>query len=303
MTAFDASELRRHLANHEPFLRTNASRTLVCNAAHNIARDIGDPELVALALALPTARPPSRFAATLPDARDTQLDESIEAFVIAAHAVLDKREDQERRVAANAHLSRADCRDRVLAFLAKDRDRHWVQEVASGLDLSYEQTLDAFEQLEHERALDGRKIATLDERTPWVARLNAHGRNLADGSAQPARAPIVLQQTFHNSNIANAGVTHGPVTQNVTINAEIAEVIKALQQLQAAAEESAETAAVATLASQAQEELRDNGWSAKAGGLLIGIGGLVQTAAALKPAYNTLQPIAVAHRIPLPPWP
>ena len=96
------------------------------------------------------------------------------------------------------------------------------------------------------------------------------------------------------SQLASA-FTYGDATQHVKINPEVAEVVTALLQLQQAADASPETAAVATLAREAQQELRNNGWTAKATGLLAGLGGLVQTAAALKPAYQTLQSLLLAN--------
>jgi hypothetical protein len=297
-----AADLRSYLQTCEKALQTHRSLDFAADVTTRIAFEIDDPTLQALALALNEAGPPIPHETIRPDGRDDAFDEQLDTFIRLAYKLLAEREEHEARVAANAQLSRAACRNRVLAYLASDRDAHWAQDVGRDLGLSYEQTLDALEQLDHDGALDGQRSDALNGSVAWFVRLNVHGRNLADGTTQRAGAAVVLQQSFHNSNIANAGLAHGSVTQNITINPEIAEIINALQQLQAAAESSPRTAAVAVLASEAQEEFRSNGWTEKAGGILTGIAGLVQTAASLKPAYDLLQPIAAAHGISVPVW-
>lgn len=137
--------------------------------------------------------------------------------------------------------------------------------------------------------------------TMWQVRLNAHGRDLADGTAEhTAPAATIVHQEFHHSQIANAGVVHGNVTQNVTLNSDVADIVAALQVLQQAASDQPAGAAVAALAREAENELLDNGATAKAGIILGGLGQLVQSIAALKPAYHALQPIAAAHGLALP---
>ena len=147
------------------------------------------------------------------------------------------------------------------------------------------------------RACHGRRNGAASELPPY----GAWQRTQRKGPPQPSSPPLI--QEFHHSQIGSAGITHGGVTQNVTINPAVADAVAALLQIQQIADANPETSAVATLAREAQRELQSNGWSAKAGGLLLGLGGLVQTAAALKPAYQTLQQLAVAHGVALPPWP
>jgi hypothetical protein len=306
MATFTPGELRDNLAKHEQLLRTDLFRHRVLNVALNIAKGIGDPRLVALAQELPPAESPSHFEAVLPDGRDDALNTKVEAFIAAAHASIDQRQEKTIRIVANSHLSRSECRARVSAHLAKDREPHEARDIAYNLDLSADQVLDALEQLEHERAIvSSRIVRTYGEppRHDWRVGLNALGRNLADGTAPVSTAPVVLNQTIYDSQITNAGIAQGAVTQNVAINPDIVEMIDALKALQEAAAADPQAAAVDALARETEEELRTNGWSAKARSFLSGIGGLVQTAAALKPAYNTLQTIAVAHNVPLPAWP
>jgi len=63
-------------------------------------------------------RRPMQLDAIQPDARDKEFNELVESFIAAAYGVLDARKDHEAHVAANANLSRAECRDRVLTYLA-----------------------------------------------------------------------------------------------------------------------------------------------------------------------------------------
>ena len=254
---------------------------------------------------------PFRLGHLEPLPRDHKTNEAVVEFQKGIESALRGLEDYHAFVTSNADLSLGGSRDLVLRAVAALDKQNKGQEISfadvqwnSGL--TQQQVDDA---LEHWRNHGLLRADDLPLRHPegigWQFWFTSRGRDWAI-KGPPAgldAPPSSLVYEIHNSQIASAGIAQGPITQNVTIYPEVADVVHALLRLEKAADASPDTAAIATLAHEAQQELRSRGWTAKAVALLSAIGGLVQTAASLKPAYQTLQPLAVAHNVPLPLWP
>jgi hypothetical protein len=237
--------------------------------------------------------------------RDERISFVVEKLLDRAEAAIRTLEDYQAGVAANASLSFDERRELVLRTIALIDERNGGDKI-SATDVRWESKLSQAhvdDALEHWHECEAIRygLVTADEMgRPLIFRLTARGRERNE-KGPPRPSPTSLIQQFHQSQIGSA-ITLGDVTQNITVNPDVADVVAALLRLQRAAEVGPETAAVAVLARDAQQELRSQGWSAKAAALLSGLGGLVQTTASLKPAYQTLQPIAVAHGVPLPTW-
>jgi hypothetical protein len=295
---------RESMRIHEKVLRSCASRQETINFAKRLAHQL-DGVCVDAVLALPIAHITAEADSQHPDTRDREFDVAIEGLIALFYDKIAKQEAHEATVARNARVPRPEVRERVLQHLNND-EIHNVQKVAYALQLSQYQVADAFE---HIASLGG--LETLGERNSggrghifWIAKLNARGRDLAEGRMTLAEsATPVFVQTFHNSNIANAGTVHGSVTQNVTNNPDVRALVGALQEFRKRAGENNEVASAAALAECAEQELRTKGLTARVRSFFKGIGETAKAAKILKPAYEFLQPIAVAHGIDLPELP
>lgn len=201
----------------------------VRQAATNIARDLEDAQLVAQVRDLPTIPLAGSFGANSPTSRNTAFDQAIEVFIEACYSRLDRLADLEIRVAENAGLSRAECRQRVLRHLfAAGREHSWSDAIGVDLALSDPQVTDALEQLDYEGALEAQKVEAL-QGTTWRARLSVVGRNLAEGSEASTsltKPAIVINQEFHHSIIGSAGITQAPVTQNIGVFPQIPQDVR-----------------------------------------------------------------------------
>jgi hypothetical protein len=210
--------------------------------------------------------------------RDERISFVVEKLLDRAEAAIRTLEDYQAGVAANASLSFDERRELVLRTIALIDERNGGDKI-SATDVRWESKLSQAhvdDALEHWHECEAIRygLVTADEMgRPLIFRLTARGRERNE-KGPPRPSPTSLIQQFHQSQIGSA-ITLGDVTQNITVNPDVAD---------------------------AQQELRSQGWSAKAAALLSGLGGLVQTTASLKPAYQTLQPIAVAHGVPLPTW-
>ena len=299
MRGMTAEELRIQFDRVVGWFRSEPRGSTICNTAARWANDLRSVPAMQAARALRPAHLVGRVGAINPDTRDDAFNKKVERFIVAAYAALDELDRYEAAVASNATLTPAQCRERVLDVLARaGLEYTWLDNVCTELGLSHQQGYEAFEDLNRDSALEGQRSEAND--FAWRARLSADGRRLARGERRDV--PPFIHQEFHNSTIANAGTVHGDVTQNVTINPNVAELVAALEALRRTAGNEPQAAAITALANDAERELRTNGVTATASGLLMGLATVIQTVAALKPAYQTFQPIALAHGFPLPAW-
>ena len=214
-----AQQLRERLVQIETFL-SEANRQQALDAVGKLALLVEDPQLDAVIDAMSALAP-------LDAARDRRFNDVLDVVLKVARDIIDEREAHAKRVGANTALTRKQCRAVVLAHLTTLDDVESAHCVARTLDLSLSQVCDAFDQLQYEGSLEtSRRLGTGIE-TIWFVRLNAHGRDLAEGSA-PAPVPFVHQE-FHHSQIANAGVVHGTVTQNLTVAPDLLPLIHAVR--------------------------------------------------------------------------
>ena len=216
MPSFTAKELRANLDRNAELLRKHPDAAYVVTVASNVVKDIS-PVLLRQAKALPVVRK-TPFSVVAPQNRTPEFNEALEALVGASYAALDEITKHESRVAANADLTRDECRGRALEHLkAAGRSYVWASDMSRELSLSYGQILDALEQLDYEGLLEGQK-QDFDDDPAWRVRLNVNGRNVAEGRQQSSMFPVSLvHQEFHSgSQAAVVGANFGHVVQNIT---------------------------------------------------------------------------------------
>lgn len=296
--ALSTAEMGRQFEQIKPWLREQGSRAAVIHAARSWASELQNVTVWRWVNALPAVHPNSRPGGTDPDQRDPDFDKLVEGFIVAFDAGLFERDKLGQAIAANTNLAARQCEERVLEYLNLHRGLVDARELQRELALSAQQLHDALEDLNSVGALQGPGFSNALRTFGWSGELSAYGRRLARGEAPTPLQPVHV--SIHNSNVGAAGIVQGNVVQNV--NPEVAEIVAALQSLAHAGANDAAAAPAVAVASAAREELQRYGWSAKANSLLSALGGTVQTAAALKPAYQIVQSIAAAHGLPLPQW-
>jgi hypothetical protein len=217
----DAERLRAHVDRLKTYLREHPNSIQVRQAAVSVAGYIGarHSHLRRKAEQLPRIRLAQPYGAPSPAARDGRFDAAVEEFIAACDQALDELEEHGRAVRANATLSRAECRKRVLAFLAANPTIEWGADVAWALRLSDDQIHDALEHLESRGAIDyGGLRGFIGGNWAWHIRLNSYGRDMADGlvSDVAGGASTVVTNVHNvitNSSVGVAGVSHGLVVQ------------------------------------------------------------------------------------------
>ena len=307
----NVAQLRAHVALHEPYLREHPIRDQVRQRAVGVASAlIGEHSpLIAKARALPPAQSlVAPRGVSTPNARDDHFNRAVDDFIGECYAAIDSLENFQQRIKANESLDDDDVVAAVLAEAVKTEDAQWNESVSWNAGLPALRVRDALEELSHQGAID------INERSrsgtdAFLFTVTAYGRRLARGTAKPRGiVPIIqLNQHISDSTIASAGISYGDVTQDITVNADVREIIDALAQFQAALGDDAHTVAAGALAERAASELRANGWTDTAGALLraipVTLGGLTAFAANVQPAYAAIAALAAVHGYILPPFP
>jgi hypothetical protein len=279
-----AAQLRNFLQRNVSYYRSHDNATEVYHAIQSAASAFEgtEPSVAEAARAIPFVQlvPPSPLATQ----RTPKFDAFVEAFIVEFDAAIGRVEFYEERSFKNQTLTRMQCRDGVLAFLATTMD--WIsnQEVARAVGLSEEQIYLGFEKLQHDQMIEARRAGP-----QWMVKINAHGRDCAEGIEPPApvviHAPTYDNRQFHASTIGVLGNVSGDATQNVTVSADVGDLINALQRVR----DADRTAfGVVLLAQQAEVELLAQGFSDRAKVLIENIGPLAARNPMVNAAYEFL---------------